>query len=1120
MVSNRKEDPLLIDWLSKKGGIVNTVYKRWFVLYPDSIEYYEDENFKKRKGIWYFTVSSAVTENNTRDFAFVITRLTSRKGSMLSSSRSLMIFADDSETRSRWVDTISDILGKQQNIQEKVSRVMNEDTEARWYASIVPSTSIVQDYSKQLESSEDPLRLDLRVISGKNLSHRGKNMPYVKIKVGNSVLKSKPKDMSPDGKVVWDESFNICINPHREKYAFVEVWDNPNSIRQPVFLGFCVLHLKDYLSQISTNITKKWYTLGRRSEKSHISGKLQIEIFVISNMEASWPHEDYTSLNLNEIHNYVLKSRPGLILKLPILHDQLEREFPFSDNTDNKKAEMYYSLKYLPSISTEYIENIFRNVYLCSSVYGGEVLIKGSFYKTNYRIVFIENALENEKRNIREQFFLQFPLGCIGSIDRFNTDSSTASSSLKRLVKGESPQNILSIRGRTSFQYQFLIHNKNEIYPTEEIHEKYISSPKSGVSSPSFTPFFLESDEYLKDPFNQLYESINFYLVNPELLTRRMAWIHKEILKSVFADNMEVDLIEREEELEDEEDVEDEKETERFSNENLGVDLELAELELQDDDNGKLTTIDDNFNNEGESVKVEEKGEEKTISKDRTIIVETENNVGENSQRLSIKDISHKKAQIEGTLKVLSDDISAALFLTLIEDWSVDGLESEYLRLGVPDGRWRLTLINENYKFAPSYPSVLAVPSMLNDEEILQVGAERSKGRIPVLVWRDQETNATICRSSQPMVGLLNNSNEADVKLLQAIHISSLNIEDIEENDKDKDITKDQHVGYYASWFNNLKIKEKYVIIDARPELNARANQAQGMGFESTKDYTDMSQVIFMDIGNIHVMRKAYDTVETLCTTKEISWDHFHKEIDATKWLHHLHKILAASQFIADIVNSHGISVLIHCSDGWDRTSQLSALSQLLLDPYYRTINGFQALVEKEWVRFGHKFADRLGLTKDGYHSKERSPIFFQWLDCVHQLLMDNPNAFQFNEDMLLVLANHLNSGWFGNFLYNTERDRINTLINMHSFSIWTLFKTNPERFHNENYNKKDYNHYTYSDVLQPVVSIKKLRLWNRYFFANQETLHRKGIYLKEQHLLYNDDTNYYTKLSIDKKSF
>ena len=37
-----------------------------------------------------------------------------------------------------------------------------------------------------------------------------------------------------------------------------------------------------------------------------------------------------------------------------------------------------------------------------------------------------------------------------------------------------------------------------------------------------------------------------------------------------------------------------------------------------------------------------------------------------------------------------------------------------------------------------------------------------------------------------------------------------------------------------------------------------------------------------------------------------------------------------------------GDPVLVHCSDGWDRTPQLTSLAQLLLDPYYRTFEGFQ----------------------------------------------------------------------------------------------------------------------------------------------------------------------------------
>ena len=40
-------------------------------------------------------------------------------------------------------------------------------------------------------------------------------------------------------------------------------------------------------------------------------------------------------------------------------------------------------------------------------------------------------------------------------------------------------------------------------------------------------------------------------------------------------------------------------------------------------------------------------------------------------------------------------------------------------------------------------------------------------------------------------------------------------------------------------------------------------------------------------------------------------------------------------------VSVHRTSVVVHCSDGWDRTSQLTSLAMLLLDSHYRTLSGF-----------------------------------------------------------------------------------------------------------------------------------------------------------------------------------
>lgn len=46
---------------------------------------------------------------------------------------------------------------------------------------------------------------------------------------------------------------------------------------------------------------------------------------------------------------------------------------------------------------------------------------------------------------------------------------------------------------------------------------------------------------------------------------------------------------------------------------------------------------------------------------------------------------------------------------------------------------------------------------------------------------------------------------------------------------------------------------------------------------------------------------------------------------------------------------------------GRDLCCVISSLAQLLLDPHFRTITGFQSLLQKEWIAGGHPFCDRLG---------------------------------------------------------------------------------------------------------------------------------------------------------------
>lgn len=152
------------------------------------------------------------------------------------------------------------------------------------------------------------------------------------------------------------------------------------------------------------------------------------------------------------------------------------------------------------------------------------------------------------------------------------------------------------------------------------------------------------------------------------------------------------------------------------------------------------------------------------------------------------------------------------------------------------------------------------------------------------------------------------------------------------------------------------------LIVDARPTVNAYAMQAVGLGSENMDNYRFATKV-YLGIDNIHVMRDSLNKVIDALKESDLTPLAPNRDILAKSgWIKHIANMLDGVGLIARQVGLQHSHVLIHCSDGWDRTSQLSALSQLCLDPYYRTLEGFIVLVEKDWLSFGHMFAHRSGL--------------------------------------------------------------------------------------------------------------------------------------------------------------
>ena len=163
-----------------------------------------------------------------------------------------------------------------------------------------------------------------------------------------------------------------------------------------------------------------------------------------------------------------------------------------------------------------------------------------------------------------------------------------------------------------------------------------------------------------------------------------------------------------------------------------------------------------------------------------------------------------------------------------------------------------------------------------------------------------------------------------------------------------------------------------------------------------------------------------------------------------------------------------------------------------MLSPYYRTLRGFIDLVEKDWLQFGHKFSQRTGVFDERHNDSEKSPIFIQYLDCLRQILLQYPDAFEFNENLLLFIAQQMYTGKYGTFLGDNEREREQMRLHERTASIWTVVLQEQEKFINKNYQAVD----------EPIARIPeteytKLVEWRQYF--NQWSAFGKTFPLKEQ---------------------